>query len=173
MENKPNWAGWAVGGRSSRGCLGAGNVKQSQFLGEANLPLGIADWGFAVAGARNKPNFPRFGPGTRVACENEANLWARGLPLGIWDWRLGIRGSGSTGCQTNPISYVFGLKTRVAVKTKPIFGHEACHWGFWIGDWGFLGAGAWRVKRSQFVRDGSRRAGPALRDGRGNAGGRE
>jgi hypothetical protein len=93
--------------------------------------------------APNEPNFTVFRADNAVRMRNEASLWTGGLRLGISDCGLGIRGGGGVECegvkcQTNPISPFPGLKMRVRMKTKPIFGREACDSGFRIAGWGFV-----------------------------------
>jgi hypothetical protein len=58
--------------------------------------------------------------------------------------------------QTKPILAVFGLKMRVAWKTKPIGAAGGRDWGLRIADWGFANAGhgasgAQCAKQSQFA----------------------
>jgi hypothetical protein len=60
-------------------------------------------------------------------------------------WGKAMAGGGqSRGAmrQTNPICGVFGLKMRVAKKTKPISAAGGRDWGLGIADWGFEAAGA-------------------------------
>jgi len=53
----------------------------------------------------NKANFSLWRPRTAGRRAKQSQLGQGGRPrLRIRDWRLGIRGSGGTGCQTNPIS---------------------------------------------------------------------
>jgi len=70
--------------------------------------------------------FRCFGAENEGRAEKQSqSVRARRLRLRIWDWGFGIRSGEyaewwSEKCQTNPISRVFGLKTRVEMKTKPI-----------------------------------------------------
>jgi len=97
-----------------------------------------------------------------VEMTNKAN-WAGGPPLGISDCRWWIRGSGGVECQTNPI----GRDERSVGMARPT-GWSAKRRGTGRGPCR-RGRGG-NDKQSQLGGTGGRRARPALRDGRRNAG---
>jgi len=120
--------------------------------------------------ASNEPNLPRFGPENEGGGEKQSQSERAGDPrLRIADSWQRVRG------MTNkPNLPRFGPKNGGRVENKAnLCGREAGDCGLRIWDWGFEAAGAEDVKQSQFGEAASRRAWPALRDGRRNTGDRE
>jgi len=110
MEDKANLAAFGAknegrdGKQSQLGGTGGRRARPALQGGRPNAGRpAIGNSRQRMHGAPNKANFCCFGPETRVACENKANLRARGLPLGIWDCGLGILGCGGMARQTKPI----------------------------------------------------------------------